>query len=353
MTEKSAMLPSPLRDRATLTLIATFLVIAATSWYLLRELAPLLRPLLLAVFLAYIILPVQARLARRTSSVIASLLLGIAVIGGLYCLGWLTYRSAIELTDDLPEYTDRAQRALTRLREWVQHWPWLGGLVNAAGPNADSASRLRMIAAAIAGVMGDVLGEILVVAVYLLFLLLDAARFPDRVRRGFSSDRADNVLAMVASINNGIASYLKVKVLASVLLAVPAALILALFGVKFALLWGVLTFLFNFIPYIGSVFACLMPIVLAFLQLDLGWQPIAVAALLIADHGLSGYVVEPSLTGRAVNLSPLAILLALGFWGLCWGLVGLLLAVPLTVMLKIVLEHLPSTQPIAALMSGE
>jgi AI-2 transport protein TqsA len=112
----------------------------------------------------------------------------------------------------------------------------------------------------------------------------------------------------------------------------------------------VLTFLLNYIPYLGSVVACALPIVLAFLQLEPGWQPITVAILLIADHVLSGNVVEPALTGKAIGLSPLVIVLALAFWGLCWGVIGMLLAVPLTVVFKIVLEHLPPTRPLALLM---
>jgi AI-2 transport protein TqsA len=89
------------------------------------------------------------------------------------------------------------------------------------------------------------------------------------------------------------------------------------------------------------------------LHLDFGWQPFAVTGLLVADHLLSANLIEPALTGRAVNVSPLVVVLALGFWGLCWGLVGMLLAVPLTVVLKIVLEHLPATRPVAALMAEE
>jgi AI-2 transport protein TqsA len=155
---------------------------------------------------------------------------------------------------------------------------------------------------------------------------------------------------VVAQINLAIASYLRVKVLASLILAVPATLILWAFGVKAALLWGVLTFLLNFVPYVGSVVAWTMPTLLAFLQLDPGWQPIAVAALLLADHSLTAYVIEPAMTGKAVDLSPLVILLALAFWGLCWGLEGMLPAVPLTVVLRIVLDHLPATRPVARLM---
>jgi predicted PurR-regulated permease PerM len=144
-----------------------------------------------------------------------------------------------------------------------------------------------------------------------------------------------------------------VKVRASLVLAVPAALLLWAFGVPFPVLWGVLTFFANFIPYLGSIVACSLPLAIAFLQLELGWQPLAVAGLLIALHLLSAYLVEPAMTGKAVGLSPLVLLAALAFWGQCWGLIGMLLAVPLTVMLKIVLENMAFTRPLAKLMGDD
>jgi AI-2 transport protein TqsA len=347
-----AMSPArPFRDRAILTLIATYLVIAATAWYLLKELAPVLRPLLLAVFLAYVIVPVQAGLARRTSATVANILLGLAAVGACAVLAAITARSAARLADDLPQYTERVKAIAVHVRSLVEKWPWVTHLTGDPAAAADlGGAKLRALAASLAGTAADVLGEGLVVGVYLLFLMLGAANFPKRIRAGFDPARAEQVLDMVARVNGAVASYLRVKVLASLLLAAPATLILWVFGVKSALLWGVLTFLLNFIPYIGSAVAWSLPTLLAFLDLEPGWRPIAVAALLLADHSISAYVTEPALTGKAVDLSPLVILLALAFWGLCWGLEGMLLAVPLTAVLRIVLDHLPATRPIARLM---
>jgi AI-2 transport protein TqsA len=350
----SAPLARPWRDRAALTTVATYLVIASTAWYLLKELAPLLRPLMLAAFLAYVILPVKARLARRTSGAVAYIVLGLLVVGGLYLLAFITYRSALRLTNDLPKYTARVQAILSQVEEATQRQPWLRDLLGEEKLASDAGMEyLRSAGAALAAQLGDVLSEGMVVAVYLLFILLEVARFPGRVRGGFAPERAEQILTVVANVNTAIASFLKVKVLANLALAVPVVIILVAFGVPFALLWGVLTFLLNFIPYIGSVLSCALPCALAFLHLDPGWQPVAVTVLLITNHVLSANIIEPAMTGKVVNLSPLVIVLALGFWGLCWGLVGMLLAVPLTVVLKIVLANLPATRPLAMLMAEE
>lgn len=342
-----------LNDRAAVMTVAAYLVIVAAAWYLLKELAPVLRPLLLAVFLAYVILPVQAGLARRTSRVAGFVLLGLAVAGACVLIAALAVRSAADLAADLPRHAERIEAVIGRLRATAERWPWLAGLTGDTGEAADiSGIDLGAVATAVAGAAADVLGQALVAGVYLFFVLLGAAHLPARIRASFDPARADHVLAVLGRINVAIAGYLRAKVLSSLVLAVPAVIILWTFGVKSALLWGVLTFLFNFVPYVGSAVTWTGPTVLAFLSLEPGWRPLAVAGLLLADHLLSANVIEPSLTGKAVDLSPLVVLLALAFWGTCWGLEGMLLAVPLTVVVRIVLDNLPATRPVARLMGG-
>lgn len=340
-----------LRDRATLTTVTAYLVLAAAAWYLLKELAPVLRPLLLAVFLAYVIIPVQAGLARRTSRVVGYLLLGLLVTAACVLLAALTARSAADLAADLPRHTERIKGVIDQLRQTAERWPWLAELTRDTSGAADvGGAQLRDVATAVAGTAADVLGQGMIAGVYLFFLLLEAANFPARIRASFEPARADQVLAVVDRINVAIAGYLRAKVLSSLFLAVPVIVILWAFGVQSALLWGVLTFLFNFVPYVGSAITWTGPTLLAFLSLEPGWRPITVAGLLLADHLLSANLIEPSLTGKAVDLSPVVILFALAFWGTCWGLEGMLLAVPLTVVLRIVLDNLPATRPVARLM---
>src|SRR5262249_28103936 len=145
----------------------------------------------------------------------------------------------------------------------------------------------------------------------------------------------------------------KMKVKVNIALAVPVMLVLWVCGVKFVILWGALTFLANFVPYLGSLVACWLPIAFAFLDMCAGWQPFAVAVLLPDGLVSSAYPGAPGLPGKGVGFGPAVVLLSPAFWGLCWGLTGMVLAVPLTAMLKIILESAPSTRPIAALMGGD
>ena len=159
------------------------------------------------------------------------------------------------------------------------------------------------------------------------------------------------MLATIASINRAISSYLRAKTLASLVTALPVVVVLWAFGVSFPGMWGVLAFVGNFIPYVGSLVALVLPVLLAFLELEPLSRPLSVLALLVLLQFVINNFVEPRLTARAVDLSPLVVLIALAFWGLCWGVVGMVLAVPLTVVLKIVWESIPLTRPLARLMA--
>jgi AI-2 transport protein TqsA len=335
--------------------LAGCLVIAATSWYLLKEFAALLRPLFLAVFLCYVILPIHQRLKQAIPGIVSMVVMVGASVGLLFLLTLLFHASVVELYGDLPRLTQRAKTIAHRAETYLdEHLPWLIGY---AGDDTNAEEirtrKLQEIAGTVANAAAEVLLEAFVVGFYLLFLLLEVWRFPNRVRAAFVNEQAQRVLAVVDNINTAMANYLRVKVKASLCLAVPVTVVLWACGVRFALMWGVLTFLCNFIPYIGSIIAWSLPILFAFLQLDFGWQPVAAAAGVIAIHLVMTYLVEPSMVGKGVGLSPLVILVALAFWGQCWGVVGMFLAIPLTVMLKIVLDNVAFTRPLARLLADE
>jgi AI-2 transport protein TqsA len=344
------------RELIPLYALAAVVVSAAGGWYLLKELAPLLRPLILAVFLAYTIVPVHRRLSQwvpsRLAGPILALLAAVAVLG----MAVLVYENLVALRGELPRLIDRATGLVEAVRVWSRdHLPaWIFEL--ASHPNraeADTAARLKAIASSLVNAAAGFLAEALVVGFYLIFMLIEAGHFPRRVQAGFAPEQADRVLGIVGSINRAMASYLRAKALASLVTALPVVAILWAFGVPFPGMWGVLVFVGNFIPYVGSLVAFALPVLLAFLELEPVWRPLAVLMLLVLVHVVTNNLVEPRLTAQAVDLSPLVVLVALAFWTLCWGIVGMVLAVPLTVMLKIVWESIALTRPLARLMAQE
>ena len=343
-------------DLVPLYAVAAAVLCAAGGWYLLKELAPLLRPLILAVFLAYTILPAHRALRQWVPAKLSGPLLALLVAAVVIGLAMVIYGNVVDLKSELPLLIERGQALIERIRTWGRgHLPaWLlDPIRETARTEAETTARLKALASSLVNIAASFFAEAVVVMFYLVFLMLEAHRFPARVRTGFAQERAEHVLAIIGSINRAMVSYLRAKVLSSLAMALPVVVILWSFGVSFPGTWGVLAFIGNFIPYVGSVIALAFPILLAVLELEPPWRALAVLALLLLTQFVTNNFIEPRMTAAAVDLSPLMVLIALAFWGLCWGVVGMVLAVPLTVMVKIVFENVELTRPLARLMAGE
>lgn len=345
----------PWGDLARLATITLTMLLIALSWYLLKELALLFRPVFLAGFLAYIIVPMQLQLRKYSRGFFARFALLVIVILLLSLLYLVIYRNVVDLTNSMPELNKRAQALTDRLNDFVKgRWE---RLADAANPFRDVTQQwmesLKDSAGSLVNYTTGVFLEAIEVCFYLIFIMIEAGRLPQRIRVSFADERAAKILEVIASINQAMADFLHVKVRASLILAVPICAVLWAMGIRFVFLWGLLFFLGNFIPYIGSFAAWAIVSAYGFLQLDFGWQPIALTVMLLVLRTLAADIIEPSITGKVINLSPLVILLSLSFWSLCWGPVGMVLAVPLAVMLKIIMQHLPATKPFADLISEE
>ena len=202
--------------------------------------------------------------------------------------------------------------------------------------------------------LGTLLGYGGAVLLYLVFLLLEQRMFPLKLHALFRKpEHHDKALRVLTEVGHEVRSYLWIKSTISLLTAVLSVLLLLWVGLDFALFWGILIFALNFIPYLGSLIATILPASMALAQFGgLGPFLVLLAGLGIIQVSV-GNVLEPRLMGRGLNLSPLVILIALAGWGTLWGGAGMFLSVPLMVVLMIVFSHIPATQPVAILMSAD
>lgn len=342
------------RNPDTLRTVVFVLVGAAAGWYLMVQLAPVLRPLLIAAFLGYVLMPYHSRLRHHVGTPASITILAGSTAAVLVLVAFISYASIVELSAEAPalqkragELFQQAERLLAERAPWIAHSD--DGRLTQARLNELAGQVVRPVL----NFAADAVIDACVVALYLLFLLLEGSRLPDRIRKAYAPERADEILQMAGEVNAAIISYLKAKVKSSLVLAVPAGLGLWALGVKFPLLWMVLTFLCNFIPYIGTVVAYSLPVGFAFLWFGpTTWEPFAAAGLLLTVHVVSASVLEPMIIGNAVGVSPLVILGSLAFWGLVWGIPGMFLAVPLTVVAILVMDHFEPGRPVARLLKG-
>ena len=158
---------------------------------------------------------------------------------------------------------------------------------------------------------------------------------------------------MVREIDQQIRSYLALKTVISIFTGLAFGVTLRLFGVPMALTFGVLAFLLNFVPNVGPLVASLLPVPLIILDPDgsIMWM-VATISVSSAIQAISGNVIEPRIMGSSSDLHPVTILLALMIWGAIWGVVGMLLATPITAVMKILFERSELTRPVADLFAG-
>jgi len=197
------------------------------------------------------------------------------------------------------------------------------------------------------------LGNVLWVVLFMAFILAERESFTKRLVNQLGRENAEPILKSLQQINNSVQQYLGLKTLISFLTGALVTIVLTIAGVDFALLWGVLTFILNFIPTIGSIVATLPPIAITLFQSASISKTLVIAILLLCIQFLVGNVLEPKLMGRGLNLSPLVVLFSLIFWGWLWGIPGMLLSIPLTAAIRIAMEQIEATKTVAVLISSK
>ncbi|MDR0764992.1 MAG: AI-2E family transporter [Synergistaceae bacterium] len=197
------------------------------------------------------------------------------------------------------------------------------------------------------------LGNLAMVMVFLIFMLLESPYMKNRLNAAFTGENGETVARVSDKIVSQISKYLRTLTVISFSTGVCVWFALWLIGVEFAIMWGVLAFVLNFIPTLGSIVASVPPILVAIVQYYPNPTPAALASLaLLAIQFTIGNILTPKIMGDTLDLSPVVILISLMFWGIIWGVVGALLSVPITVMIKIICENVAGLDFVAVLMSA-
>ncbi len=334
-----------------LELVTLVLLLHVLAIYLLREFRSVLQPLFIALFLGFLIQPIHRWLVKRGfPSMLAYGVILVLVALGVTGFGTLMYANIAQVADNLNVYEDRLEKKIHDLAAALPFaTPKLEGrFLRTLVPPEQLAAGVGTAL----GQFGDFTTWAALTLVYLLFLVAEKVSFPHRLTLAFGAQQGERILSVIDSINHAIGQYVAVKTLISALAGLLSYAVLAMFEVEFAVTWGILIFLLNYIPYLGSMIAVSVPILISFVQFDEYWKGIAIAIALVGIQQIIGLYVEPRMAGQRLDVSPLLIVLSLAFWGVVWGIIGMILAVPLLVILKIVLDNIAETKPIATLISN-
>jgi predicted PurR-regulated permease PerM len=340
------------RFQKRLNLLAASSIILVALVYLLQTFAMVLQQLLIALFIVYLIMPPYYWLVRRGASPLLSRILILAgIVLAFAVLGVVVGGSLADLEAKLPRYREALNRVM---HETAAKIPGLGDKAREWWDTDTPHTLDQFIQFAQVGLqaLSNFLSQFFVVVIYLLFILAERAGVRQRVVQAFRPEQVRHIQELVERINASITQYVVVKTLMSLLAGLVAWVVLVAFGVDYAGLWGLITFLFNFIPYLGSIVATVLPLVLSLVQFEDPLRSLALLALLVLPQSAIAYLIEPRLAGKALDLSPFVIILSLAFWGSLWGIVGMILAVPLVVTGKTILDQVLVTRPLGRMLSN-
>lgn len=324
------------------------LVIALT--YILVIGKDILIPLVLAVFLWYLINAMADAVARIYPFPVPVRM--CAAISTLVAICWLpikvTQATIPQVVLAAPKYQRNLRALFKSLSDYIEVDS--GWLQDSFMDYLD----LPTVVSTVASGFAMFATNALMIFLYVGFLLFEQGSFMRKLPKIFRrAETRSSVISVLGAISDKIRTYLWVKTFVSFLTGVFSYIVLLIVGVDFAAFWAVVIFFLNYIPNVGSFFGVVCPALLALLQFNSFYQFLAVIAPAGLMQFVLGNVLEPKLMGSSLNLSPFVVIFSLVVWGGLWGIVGAFLSVPLMVIVMIVLAEFPDTRPIAVLLSSD
>jgi len=302
-------------------------------------------PILLALFVSMVGTPPLFWMRRRgVPNSLAVLVVVLGMIAILVLIGSLVGTSIADFTSRIPYYQQRLDQQLI---DFLDRYDLEGriGSVRDLVKMIDPSGAMDLAARLLNG-LGVVLNNALLIVFTVVFVLLEAWSFPQKLQAMVGSEDTSGTLNRFSGSLN---RYIGLKTAISLFTGITVWVWVAIMGLDFPLLWGLLAFMLNYVPNIGSIIAALPAVLLAVVQLGAG-KALLIAIGYLSINVVMGNLLEPRIMGRSMGLSTLVVFLSLIFWGWVLGPVGMLLSVPLTMTLVIALESSPSTERFAILL---
>jgi predicted PurR-regulated permease PerM len=324
---------------------ASFVIVIAGM----RAASSLLVPFLLSLFIATIIAPSVFWLKRRRiPTVLAIMIVVICFLIIILIITAMIGTSIDDFSRALPVYQEKLQEKTQVLFTWFEN---MGiDLSKEELGNIFDPGIAMKLARDILSSLGGVLTNGFFILLTVIFILLEASGFPEKLNAALTDP--GSFFESFDKIAKNIQTYIVMKTWVSLGTGIVVAIWLTILGVDYSLLWGLFAFLLNYVPNIGSIIAAVPAVLLALIQLGTGFALLTMAGYLVVNV-LFGSVIEPRIMGRGLGLSTLVIFLSLVFWGWVFGPIGMLLSVPLTMIIKIVLDSQEATRPIAILLGAD
>ena len=316
--------------------------------------APVVLPFTIALLLAFALYPLVKVLDNlHFPRPLSILLVVILIIAGLYGLGMVLFTSGQMIISLYPKY-ERRFNDIYKMAAEIFELSNDENLTFFENLWAQQGIRtwVRNFTVPFANIFFTFLKNAVLVVLFVVFLLVEASNVKEKLVIAFEN-RSERINRMGYDLMNQVTRYLTAKFLVSLANGLVFAIAFSLIGLEFAIGWGVIQFLMNFIPTLGSIVA---GVGISFFALVQFWPApgpvILVIAIVLAANLVIGNFLDPRIIGKHVGLSPLMVLLSLLIWGWIWGFTGMVVAVPMTVIIKIVCENVPILEPVSILIGS-
>jgi AI-2 transport protein TqsA len=319
---------------------------------LLKVAKPVFFPFFLAIMLYFLMSPALDFLTRlKIPKAISILFLVIITFFIFYLLGALFYSSGKDFASELPKYGQRFQSIINTIQVKLQA-PQIDWETIDLTKQLDFGKVGGFVLSSL-GPFFSFMANLFLIFIFLIFILSGRGQVKNKVANYYTKEKSDRFFTMAEKIDSQIQRYIAIKTLVSLLTGVFTGIVLVIWGLDFAIVFAFLTFILNYIPNIGSFIATVFPVAIAIFQFETIWPAIWICVILIFIQQIMGNFVEPRLMGHGLGLSPLVVLFSLFFWGWLWGIPGMILATPMTAIVKIFFSNIPELNILAALMSKE
>jgi predicted PurR-regulated permease PerM len=340
--------------RAIFSLLAVITCVIMGT--VLKVTAVVFLPFTIALLLAFVLTPIVNFLGKhKIHRGVAIGLVILFIFLSFYFLGAVLYNSGRTILGLYPKYEDRLTHIYIEIARvfdlpYDDQLSFFDNLWSQLGIR----SRVSLMTLSFSNHFITFLKDAFMVILFTVFLLLEAVFFMRKLDLAFERKRAGQMKKISVDIAAQISRYLSIKFLISLVTGVVVTIGLRLVGLEFAVVWGIIQFILNFIPNLGSIACGAGATLFALLQFWPAPGPVILVALIMLGANLIiGSVMEPKIMGDNLGLSPIVVLLALLVWGYLWGFAGMILAVPMMVIIKIFCENIEMLEPVSILLSSQ
>jgi len=339
--------------RAVFFLLMTITVILVAA--VLKITSSMMLQFMIAILLALVTSPLVKFLGKfHIPRIVSVLLIVVFLMGGIYAMGMVLYSSGRALLPLYPKYEAR----ITEIYIWVARifeLPYdedLSIFANIWGQD-NVRNSIRVMTLSFSNTFLGFLTDAFMMIIIMIFILIEAAIFKEKLNTAFEGTRVVQINKIGLDIMTQVSGYLSIKFFISLATGLLVGLGLWIVGVEFAAVWGIIQFILNFIPVIGSIAVGVSATLFALIQFWPNPMPVVAAGLVMLFFNITiGMILEPKITGDSLGISPLMVLVSLMIWSYIWGFAGLVLAVPMLSIIKIVCENIPVLEPISIILGS-